>query len=117
MGTARISHLFVYVDDLDAALAFYRDVLGFDVFHRGEGSAFLRLPSDTTVLALQSRATAANDRDWMLVIDTEDIERRRTEITRTGTEISPVEPVPYGSAAQLRDPEGNLVELHQPNSS
>lgn len=120
MGNARISHLFVFVNDVNAELAFYRDVLGFVVFHHDEDSAFLRLPSDPTVLALHKRhkrTTVANGRNWMLVIDVDDVHRHQRDLSQTGVNIGPVEPVPYGMAAQLSDPEGNSIELHQPGGS
>lgn len=39
--TTRVGHVHLRVSDLDRSVAFYGELLGFDVMHRGPGSAFL----------------------------------------------------------------------------
>ncbi|MCW5689123.1 MAG: VOC family protein [Pseudolabrys sp.] len=48
-----------------------------------------------------------------MVIETDDIASARERIHKGGIAISAIEPVPFGRAAMLRDPEGNMIEIHQ----
>jgi len=34
-----------------------------------------------------------------------------------GVAVGPIEAVPYGRMAKLEDPEGNVLEVHQPDSA
>jgi catechol-2,3-dioxygenase len=48
MAIHRLNHAVLYVRDAAASLAFYRDVLGFEVISRlGDQAAFLRAPGST----------------------------------------------------------------------
>lgn len=114
---ARISHIFIAVNDLPAMTAFYRHVLGFEVLYEDEGaSVFLALPGQRypqiALTAAPSRRVS-HDQHWFIVIETDDIASVRDRIHNDGTTIGAIEPVPFGRAAMLRDPEGNMIELHQ----
>ena len=117
---ARISHIFIAVHDLAAMTAFYRGVLGFEVLYEDEGaSVFLALPGQRypqiALTASPARHDPAEqpDRHWFIVIETDDVVRVRERIHKGGLSIGAVEPVPFGRAAMLRDPEGNLIEIHE----
>ena len=47
MGIHRLNHAVLYVRDVDASVAFYRDVLGFTTQVAFPGAAFLRAPDST----------------------------------------------------------------------
>ncbi|MDX6280614.1 MAG: hypothetical protein QOH03_1685, partial [Kribbellaceae bacterium] len=50
MAIFRLNHAVLYVRDVTASVAFYRDVLGFDYTEGGDayqGAAFLRAPDST----------------------------------------------------------------------
>ncbi|HYU83167.1 MAG TPA: VOC family protein [Kribbellaceae bacterium] len=47
MPVHRLNHAVLYVRDVDASVAFYRDVLGFRTINRLPGAAFLQAPGST----------------------------------------------------------------------
>src|ERR1700730_3362458 len=47
MAVRRLNHAVLYVRDVDASVAFYRDVLGFEVLFEYPGAAFLRASGST----------------------------------------------------------------------
>lgn len=114
---ARISHIFIAVNDLAAMTAFYQRTLGFDVLYEDEGeSVFLALPGQRypqIALTAARETRAGPDPHWFIVIETDDVASVRHRINEDGLSISAVEPVPFGRAAILRDPEGNVIEIHQ----
>ncbi|MQA97624.1 MAG: hypothetical protein GEV11_24485 [Streptosporangiales bacterium] len=111
----RISHLFLKVRDLDAMVAFYHDILGFRIdYHVAGEAAFLSLGGGIRLAFYPGRTAEAAERDWFLVIDVDDVERSAADLAAAHVEVTPVENVPYGRAATLRDPDGNVIEIHQP---
>ncbi|MCW5693565.1 MAG: VOC family protein [Pseudolabrys sp.] len=120
---ARISHIFIAVNDLPAMTAFYTGVLGFEVLYRDKGaSVFLALPGQrypqiALTASLSHGRGDGHDQHWFIVIETDDIVPVRERIHKDGMAISAIEPVPFGRAATLRDPEGNMIEIHQATSA
>lgn len=114
---ARISHIFIAVNDLAAMTTFYRRILGFDIVHEDKGdSVFLALPGQRypqIALTAAREPRAVPERHWFIVIETDDIASARARIHEDGLSISAVQPVPFGRAAILSDPEGNVIEIHQ----
>ena len=47
MPIFRLNHAVLYVRDLEASLAFYRELLGFEVVMRMPGAAFIQAPGST----------------------------------------------------------------------
>jgi catechol-2,3-dioxygenase len=47
MPVTRLNHAVLFVRELDRSLAFYRDVLGFEVLTQAPNAAFLRAPGST----------------------------------------------------------------------
>jgi catechol-2,3-dioxygenase len=47
MPVTRLNHAVLYVRDVDASVAFYRDALGFKVVNAMPGAAFLQAPAST----------------------------------------------------------------------
>ena len=99
-------------------LAFYREVLGFATAFEVEGEiVFLRLDGD---LGPQIALTAGGenappaDPHWFLVIDVTGLDAVVADLETRGVEIGDIQDVPYGRAATFRDPEGNLLEVHEP---
>ncbi|MBS0533908.1 MAG: VOC family protein [Proteobacteria bacterium] len=114
---ARISHIFIAVNDLPAMSVFYRQTLGFDVLYEDAGkSVFLALPGEPypqIALTASPKPRTGSDPHWFIVIETDDIASVRDRMHRDGLSIGGIEPVPFGRAAMLRDPEGNVIEIHQ----
>jgi predicted enzyme related to lactoylglutathione lyase len=116
---ATLGYLFLLVRDFPGMLSFYRDTLGFPTVAWQENEfAFLRLGSDSSPqLGLYPGRGdgGAENPHWFLVIDVDDLDRAVALLGERGVAVGPIEPVPYGRAAFLSDPEGNRIELHQPD--
>jgi predicted enzyme related to lactoylglutathione lyase len=99
-------------------LSFYRDTLGFDVPYSADGEfAFLRMSRDREPEIALYPGRASNqggDNHWFVVIDVDDIERAVAGLQERGVAVGAIEDVPYGRAATFRDPEGNIIEVHEP---
>lgn len=121
LPSRRISHLFLFTHDLPTMLAFYRDTLGFTVRYRQEDQfAFLCLPQqpDLLIALYPGRARGpAQPPHWFLVIDVDQIEAVVAQLGERGARVGPIEPVPFGRAAMITDPEGNQIEIHQSDAA
>lgn len=112
-----LQHVSVDVDDLPAAVAFYRDVLGLAVAPRpeslGDNGIWFELGNAQLHLVeaggFESPRTAQHFA--MQVADTEAVV---AELRAKGVDVT--EPFDIGAGVQafFRDPAGNLLELNQP---
>jgi len=114
-----------FVDDLEAAVAFYRDLLGFEVelrpspafamLYRGDLRLLLSVPGEPHVLPGGGLPRPGGDNRISLRVDdlsaTVEALRRRGGRLRTG-----VVPGMTVDTALLQDPAGNPVELFQPRA-
>jgi catechol 2,3-dioxygenase-like lactoylglutathione lyase family enzyme len=132
----RISHTAVWVTDQDEALAFYRDILGFEVRRDVTVAEFgnmrwlaIGLPGQDVSLVLhafdlpfmdqanreriaQSLATGFNP---PLIFEVEDCRATIERLRERGVDITQ-EPEDqfYGVDAGIRDPSGNSIRITQP---
>jgi predicted enzyme related to lactoylglutathione lyase len=130
----KLSHTFVYVHDMDLALAFYRDVLELDVHTDVTMDSFRWLtlspksqPEIEIGLMDPRIGPGAADADAVLALVTkgalsalifssEDVDADFDKIRAAGAEVLQ-EPVdqPYGVRdCAFRDPSGNMVRLSSP---
>lgn len=126
----KLSHTFLYVHDQDAALAFYRDVLGFTV-HTDVTMDHMRwltitppsqpdveiglmaigppLPSTDheTLSALLAKGTLSG-----VIFATDDVDATFEHVRASGAEVLQ-EPIdqPYGRDCAFRDPSGNMIRF------
>jgi glyoxylase I family protein len=114
MRPLAVHHVSINVDDVEAALAFYTDLLGLsprtDRPDFGFGGAWLDA-GDQQVHLIEGSPPAARGQHFALLVD--DLDGTVAELRERAVEVS--EPKPVGSSRQafLTDPSGNLVELHQ----
>jgi catechol 2,3-dioxygenase-like lactoylglutathione lyase family enzyme len=113
------------VDDVDAALAFYVDGLGFDLVER-MGPPFALVQRDGLRLWLSGPGTSAqrpmpDGREpvpggWnRLVVEVSDIEATAAALRANGTAFrNEIISGPGGRQVVLDDPSGNPVEIFQP---
>jgi predicted enzyme related to lactoylglutathione lyase len=98
-------------------LFFYRDLLGFEASYLEEGAcAFLRLPNNQSpqIAIYRGRELHTTDENhWFIVVDVDDIELVVARLKEVGVEVGRIQDVPHGRAAKFKDPEGNVVEVHQ----
>jgi predicted enzyme related to lactoylglutathione lyase len=131
--TIRIQHSYIAFDDADAALAFYRDVVGFEVSNdvdMGGGMRWITLnPVGQDVsIVLTPVGAGESDADREVVADllakgvlggivlaTDDLDADFERIAASGADIMQ-EPMdqPWGVRdAAFRDPAGNQLRLTQ----
>lgn len=113
------------VDDVDAALSFYVDALGFELVQR-MGPPFALIARDGLRLWLSGPGTSArrampDGREpvpggWnRLVIEVEDIEATVSALREAGATFrNEVISGPGGRQVLVDDPSGNAVEIFQP---
>lgn len=110
-----VHHVSLNVDDVDAAVAFYVDVLGLSVRRDrpefGFGGAWLDA-GDRQVHLIEGRPPPALGQHFAFAVD--DLVAAVAELRSRGVDVSDPEPVGAGLQAFLADPAGNLVELQQP---
>lgn len=132
-----VRNMFLEVDDHEAALAFYRDALGFEVRQdvSFEGARWLTVgPADqsgfsivlTTVGAGRQPEDAQALRELLakgalsgVVLETDDLDGTFESVRSTGAEVvqEPMD-MPYGPReCEFRDPAGNQVRFSQPPSA
>jgi catechol 2,3-dioxygenase-like lactoylglutathione lyase family enzyme len=104
----------INVDDVDAALRFYTDVLGLllrtDRPDLGFGGAWLDVGGQQVHL-IEGRPPDGLGQHFALLVD--DLDGTVAELRARDVEVSDPRPVGSSRQAFLADPSGNLVELHQ----
>ena len=105
-GKARaigINHVALEVDDIDAALEFYRELFDFELRGRSETMAFIDLGDQFLNFSTGRRQAPDDERHFGLVVD--DRELVRAALERLGVELLP------GPFMDFLDPWGNRIEL------
>ena len=107
-------HVSINVDDVDAALSFYTDVLGLrrrtDRPDFAFGGAWLDAGGQQVHLIEGTPPTAAGQH---FALQVDDLDGTVAELRGRDVEVSDPRPVGSSRQAFLSDPSGNLVELHQ----
>jgi catechol 2,3-dioxygenase-like lactoylglutathione lyase family enzyme len=106
------NHIAIEVDDIDKAVAFYKDVFNLEKLDSGEGDAFFKL-GEHQFLALFEVDKVRPDRTrhfGLMVRDDQQLEEVRKKVTgKYGLKLEP----PF--RCDFRDPWGNriqVVDLH-----
>ena len=97
----------LYVPDLEAGLAFYRDRLGHEVIWRTKTAIGLRLPESDAELVLQSEDQR---QEVDLLVDSADAAAEQVE-QAGGKVIVPPFDIQIGRCVVLEDPWGNPLVL------
>jgi glyoxylase I family protein len=104
----------INVDDVEAALRFYTDVLGLeprdDRPNFGFGGAWLDAGGEQVHL-IEGQPPAGLGQHFALLVA--DLDATVAELRQRGVEVSDPKPVGSSHQAFVTDPCGNLVELHQ----
>ncbi len=115
MRALAVHHVSINVDDVDAAVAFYVDVLG--LAQRQDRPADLGVDGvwldagAQQVHLIHAPPPTARGQHFALLVD--DLDDAVDELRGRSVDVS--DPVPVGRSRQsfLEDPAGNLIELHQ----
>ncbi len=109
-----VHHVSINVGDVDAALSFYTDVLGFtqrdDRPDFGFPGAWLNAGGQQLHLI---GAAVPKGEGQHFAVQVADLDCVIAELRERGIEVSDASPVGSGRQAFLADPSGNLVELHE----
>lgn len=114
MTPLAVHHVSINVADLDASVAFYTGPLGLTLRQdRPELSvqgAWLDAGAQQLHLVVAATTPAAGQHFAVLV---EDLDVAVAELREKGLDVAAPRPVGSSRQSFLRDPDGNLVELHQ----
>ncbi|MFW9803275.1 MAG: VOC family protein [Candidatus Thorarchaeota archaeon] len=109
----------VYVDDMEKALDFYCDKLGFKVRHKYD-DCLIHLENEGPSLILETTENPANAQypgtsQVALGIEVKDVEAAAKRLRGLGADVIHDSPqkFPVGIFMAVRDPAGNLIELLQ----
>lgn len=118
MQPRRVHHVAINVSDVDAAVAFYTDVLGFrlrpDRPAFGFAGAWLDV-GDQQLHLLE--APVPEGRGQHFAVEVDELDEVVAELRRRGVTVS--DPMSVGASRQafLDDPSGNAIELHEVGSA
>ena len=105
--------IFYYVSDLDRAIAFYRDVLGFRLVSR---DIVARFNVDGVLFELVPSAAKTNRRDQgnaRLCMRVDNVEKALVELKSQAVRTDPAVQKSTGVLASFHDPDGNEICLWQ----
>jgi catechol 2,3-dioxygenase-like lactoylglutathione lyase family enzyme len=113
-----VHHVSINVDDVDAALAFYVDVLGLsprtDRPDFGFGGAWLDAGGQQVHL-IEAAPPPGVGQHFALLVD--DLDATVAELRGRDVDVSDPKPVGPNRQSFVTDPAGNTVELHQARST
>jgi len=102
-----------HVDDWDASVQFYREVLGLKARHVERGWAEFAVGKAGTIIALQERSPKHPGVEMSLLVS--DIEKTLVELEAGGAKVvEPIRRQDFGGVATVTDPSGNLIGLYEP---
>jgi predicted enzyme related to lactoylglutathione lyase len=117
--TLTIQTITIPVTDQDRALAFYRDVLGFDVSadnaYGDQRWLSVAPPGSSVDFTLHRPFPGQSGAGWQqgLVLHTDDINSVVAALRAAGTEVADPEAAGWGTQTQFSDPDGNGFVLLQ----
>ncbi|HSS80923.1 MAG TPA: VOC family protein [Gaiellaceae bacterium] len=102
------------VADLDAALAFYKDKLGFTETFVDEQERWASLDRGATEIALGEGAREPGEEGLVATVDVEDVKAERASLADAGVEVGTVLEL-HGAMrlVDVYDPDGNRLQLAQ----
>lgn len=117
IATEGLTHLHLFVADLDRSLRFYREAFGFEEMFRDGPMVFLRPPGSLDTVALnedptRAGATGSIDHFGFRLVNKTEIDDAIEEVERAGGRLiergehSPGHPYVY-----VADPDGHTIEL------
>jgi predicted enzyme related to lactoylglutathione lyase len=102
-----------YVDDWDASVAFYRDVLGLKPLYVERGWAEFQAGKQGRI-ALHARTHEHGSTTTHVSLQVNDIDATLKDMTAKGAHVvEPVRREDFGAVAAIRDPSGNVIGLYE----
>jgi len=112
MDIQRIGNVFYRVSDMDAAVRFYTDVLGFGLKLR-DGDRWAAFDVGGMTLAVEG-GTPGGRGGATVSLRVDGLDTVVADLRRKGADVGDVETGPHERKAQLRDPAGNQLLLYEP---
>ncbi|TMD59125.1 MAG: VOC family protein [Chloroflexi bacterium] len=113
----RISTVWLYVRDLEASIAFYRDVLGVPLVRDDHDPhwAEAHLPGGLRFALHRAHEGAVPQTPGTITIDfaVEDIELAARRLREAGATVDEITREAWGAAATTYDPDGYRISLYQ----
>lgn len=116
--TQGLTHIHLFVADLDRSLRFYREVFGLEeMFREGPSMVFLRPPDSSDTITLnedpeRAGATGGVDHFGFRLADADDLDRAVAEVEAAGGRLlRRGEHAPGVHFAYVADPDGYVIEL------
>ena len=105
----------ILVSDMKKSVNFYSYVLGLTVITRSERAVEFR--TDGPILAVKPRGQTPAGATTQITFQVADVEVTFTEAKRRGARvIAAPRTVDGGRTAQVADPDGNIIELFEPEA-
>ena len=118
MKIGHLSEIILYVQDMQAQVQFYRDVLGLDVTYPQDRDSYadefwVTFATGACTLALHGGASGDRGKHApKFVFDVDDVATARTDLIERGVTVGEVRsPAPGVEVADARDPEGNAFSI------
>jgi len=109
----KVGHILLPVDDLDRALAFYRDVLGLKVRFQ-DGDRYAALDGGGTTIALAASGEQPVPGRPALGLKVPDVTAAADGLRAAGALVGDVTTGGHEHRATLHDPDGNVLVLYGP---
>lgn len=110
---AQLGHVISFVDDIDAAIAFYRDVIGFTL--RFSSPHWVEFDTGSTTFALHPATDDAPTGTVKIGINLPEIEALRAQLAARGQRFTRDPEVMHGvRLAEFRGPGGAPVSVSSP---
>jgi catechol 2,3-dioxygenase-like lactoylglutathione lyase family enzyme len=111
-GIQRIGNVFYRVTDIDAAIRFYTDVLGFSLKLR-DGNRWAAFDVAGATLAIEGGAPGG-PAGATVSLRVDGLDALVGDLRRKGATVSEVQTGPHERRAILHDPAGNELVLYEP---
>jgi catechol 2,3-dioxygenase-like lactoylglutathione lyase family enzyme len=110
--------IYFFVDDMDRAVAFYRDVIGLELAYRS-GDEWAQLGAGAVQLGLHSAAHGTRRPGGTLAFTVDDLETTRAALVAQGVEIGHEGGGQGGEPrfVEFDDPDGNVLALFERRTS
>lgn len=111
----QVTQVAILVADMKKSVNFYSYVLGLTVLTKSEGSVEFR--TDGPILAIKPREQPGSAGTTQITFQVGDVEVAFADAKRRGARVvSPPRTVDGGRLARLADPDGNVIELFEPEA-
>jgi catechol 2,3-dioxygenase-like lactoylglutathione lyase family enzyme len=105
----KVDRILLRVDSLEAAIHYYRDVLGLKLVKQDQRLASFKLGDGETELVIHADADLPDQATYYLVDSVKDLYQRREQLKLKFS--APPSPVSKGFRATVKDPFGNVMLL------